>query len=621
MSAAVAAARALLEAAVAAGLRRVVFAPGSRGAPLVYAAVEAASRGELELTVRTDERVAAFTALGFAAATGEPAAVVTTSGTAVANLHPAVMEAAASRWPLLVITADRPAELHGIGANQTVDQRGVFGAAPVWQTTLPAGADPASCRRAAAQAIAAALGLRSGLGGPAHINLQFREPLVPAAWPLAQAAEAPSWSSGDDRRDTSAPKMSRPRSAAVVSHHGEEMLGVDLAGGPRTVVIAGYRAGSQARELAEQAGWPLLAEPGSGSWGGPNAITAGRLALGLLGDQIERAVVYGRPVLSRPVAQLIQSPRIETVIIHHGGGAWFDLGRRAGRVASGATVDQAPSPEDLAWLEAWRQTGRAVWASLQTLPYPNGPAVAAIVARATVGGEEPPKARRSEHPDEPSSPAARAAPPTGVRVSAGREPAVLVVGASSAIRDLDLAPAPPADIRVLTMRGLAGIDGTVSFAGGVALARNQPVTVLLGDLALAHDAGGLAIPVHERRPDLRIVVLADGGGAIFENLEVARPDLEPAFERFFATPVNLNLAALAAAYGASFEQARSADALAACLSQSVNGINLVGVPLERSHRRGLETEIVELSRNAQGLPGNFPAVREDSPRMRRFDSG
>jgi 2-succinyl-5-enolpyruvyl-6-hydroxy-3-cyclohexene-1-carboxylate synthase len=197
----------------------------------------------------------------------------------------------------------------------------------------------------------------------------------------------------------------------------------------------------------------------------------------------------------------------------------------------------------------------------------------------------------------------------------------LVVGASSAIRDLDLVPAPAraATEPILAMRGLAGIDGTISFAGGVGLALGRPVTALLGDLSLAHDVAGLAIPVHEKRPDLRLIVLQDAGGAIFENLEVAAPELRPAYERFFATPVDLDLAALARAYGAGFRSARSAGELAAALTPAPRDISLVAVPLERSARRDFDSRIVELSRNALESPRNFTALREDSCRKTRFD--
>ncbi|MDR2374310.1 MAG: 2-succinyl-5-enolpyruvyl-6-hydroxy-3-cyclohexene-1-carboxylic-acid synthase [Bifidobacteriaceae bacterium] len=604
MSGAVEAARALLDGAVAAGLRRAVFAPGSRSAPLVYAAVEAAERGQIKLTVRTDERVAAFTALGLAAASGEPVAVVTTSGTATANLHPAVMEAAASRWPLIAITADRPAELHGVGANQTADQRGLFGAAPVWSQTMAAGAARRALREAGAAAVAAALGRRSGRPGPAHINIQFREPLVPTAdqpglgasgagWPVPGSGDQPSSSAALDSSGWPAPA-------------GAELLPIELGQAGRTVVIAGHGAGPQARQLAEAAGWPLLAEPGSGAWGGPNAVPAGRLVAQLLGHQAERLIVYGRPVLSRPITRLIQEPGIDTVIVHRGGGAWFDLGRRAGRIASAAFLAVGAGGQDRRWLETWLALGQAVWQEIEACPWPTGPAIAAEVAAA---GGPLVVAASSAIRDLDLVPAAGANRPATSPAMAPATAPAMAPPAGGPARRLTGTPgqaprsaAPPeggegradsALTQVWAMRGLAGIDGTVSFAGGVGLALGQPVTALVGDLALAHDAGGLAVPDHERRPDLRIVLLDDSGGAIFENLEVAAPELAPAFERFFATPLTVDWAQLAAAHGAGFERAASLGQLRRALSRPVAGVSLIAVPLQRARRRGFERRIVE----------------------------
>jgi 2-succinyl-5-enolpyruvyl-6-hydroxy-3-cyclohexene-1-carboxylate synthase len=465
-----------------------------------------------------------------------------------------------------------------------------------------------------------------------------------------------------------------------------------------------------------------------------------------LGDQVERLVVYGRPVLSRPITKLIQDPRLDTVIVHRGGGAWFDLGRVAGRVASRVIPPAAPAdaaardgqpvqsqgsagrsgsarnepgtfPADTTgaqpiqaaesaglersarnepgtfpaessgrerpdpWLDAWQQAGLAIWRQLEAEPFPNGPAVAAATAAAVrasggplvVGASSairdldlspapgcpihdphhprfgrPGDTGHASHSDRPASAhranrgdqAARTADPdrpaTADRVNPANQATRAVDPDPVACAADPRRPGRPGDLAhpehglssdanpcsfgpVLAMRGLAGIDGTVSFAGGVALALSEPVTVLLGDLALAHDAGGLAIPDRERRPNLRVVVLEDAGGAIFETLEPAGPDLEPAFERFFATPLRLDLASLAAAYGASFTRARTADELATALREPIRDISLVAVPLERSGRRGLEAQIVELSRNALESPSNFTALREDSSRKARFD--
>ncbi|MDR2453604.1 MAG: hypothetical protein LBD51_03420 [Bifidobacteriaceae bacterium] len=509
---------------------------------------------------------------------GGLAGVATTSGTAVANLHPAVMEAAEARLPLIAISADRPAELHGVGANQTTDQRGVFGAAPVWARTLPAGLDPALAQAAGLAAAAAAVGERSGLPGPAHLNIQFREPLVPQPgwWPAPGGpGAAPPPGAGPPLGPVGAPGAGGappPGPAGGLANQAAQLLPAALERGPKTLVLAGFGAGPAAAELALAAGWPLVADPASGAWWGPNCVPAGRLAADLLGSQVERVVVYGRPVLSRPVARLAQQPGLETVIVHPGGGPWFDLGRVARRVASAALAPSGPpTGQERAWLDRWLQAGRAAWARVAARPFPSGPAIAACVAQAA---------------------------------GAGR----LVVGASSAIRDLDLVPAPagPSGL-VAAMRGAAGIDGTISFAAGLDLAAPGPgpTRVLLGDLALAHDSGGLLLPTSETRPNLQVIVLQDGGGGIFETLEVAGPGLEAAFERFFATPVQLEVKALARACGAAFAEVSTERDLVAALACPPAGISLVSVRLPRAARRGADADAVRLSRNDLILPSEL----------------
>jgi 2-succinyl-5-enolpyruvyl-6-hydroxy-3-cyclohexene-1-carboxylate synthase len=345
------------------------------------------------------------------------------------------------------------------------------------------------------------------------------------------------------------------------------------------VVVAGFGAGPEAARLDEAAGWPLVAEPASGSWHGPNAVPAGRLAVQALGEWAQRVVIHGRPVLSRPVARLVQDPAVESVVVHPGGGPWFDLGGNARRVvaaAEPAAADPAGEKAERDWLDAWLGVGRDLGRRVAGWPFPNGSAVAAAVLAA----------------------ASRAGETSGP----------LVVGSSSAIRDLGLAPPPArAGTRIAAMRGVAGIDGTIAFASGVhfAAAPDRVTRVLLGDLALAHDSGALLTPVMEKAPRLQIVVLQDGGGGIFESLEPAAVGPRELFERFFATPVRLDLACLAKSYGAAHATARSLAELDALLAAPPEGVSLIGVPLDRSHRRGLEEDAVELSRNGLVLPSNL----------------
>ena len=276
------------------GLTDVVLCPGSRNAPLSFAL---AADERITLHTRIDERTAAFVALGIARSSRRPAAVVTTSGTAAANLHPAVLEAAHAGVPLVALTADRPARLRGTGANQTTDQVRLFGdAASFADLTAP---DPDAFDAAWLP------------GGPVHLNCQFDEPLIPDPG-----------SSDHSAADTPAPDLQNGPNYPWA--RSQEVEPVPLPPGPRTVVVAGDDAGPPARVLAEHANWPLLAEPSSGSRTGANPIRTYRLLLGTdLGKRIERVVVLGHPTLSRPVMRLLAREDVEVVSVRTQG-RWPD---------------------------------------------------------------------------------------------------------------------------------------------------------------------------------------------------------------------------------------------------------------------------------------------------------
>lgn len=320
-------ARAVVEALLRAGVRHVVLAPGSRNAPLSFALYDAATAGALTLHTRIDERTAAFLALGIAKSSHRPAAVVTTSGTAAANLHPAVMEAAHTGLPLVAVTADRPARLRGTIANQTTDQVGLFGGAAVTASDVVEVADIAE-------------GLAGLSRGPVHLNVQLDDPLVPTdhAAPVVDDDEPP---------EPAAPET------------------LVLERGPRTVVVAGDDSGPAARILAETAGWPLLAEPTSGARNGTHVVRTYRLLLGTpLAERIERVVVFGSPTLSRPVQRLLARDGIE-VVARRTRGRWADRPHPVSREHDGAlAVDGVDDP---AWLEEWRAADRAVSIGLDAL--------------------------------------------------------------------------------------------------------------------------------------------------------------------------------------------------------------------------------------------------------------
>ena len=307
-------ARAVVEALLGAGCRQVVLAPGSRNAPLSFALNDAAEAGAVDLHTRIDERTGAFLALGMARTSRRPVAVVTTSGTAAANLHPAMLEAAHSGIPLIAITADRPARLRGTVANQTTDQVGLFGSAVVTAADVVEPTDLAE-------------GLAGVVRGPVHLNVQLDEPLVPdGRWvPTTELPEVERWERG-------------------------EPFALDV--GPRTVVVAGDDAGPAARVLAQAAAWPLLAEPTSGARNGPNVIRSYRLLLGTeLGRRIERAVVVGVPTLSRPVQRLLARDGIE-VVVTRPRGAWADRPHPVALEYDGTfEVDRS---DDSTWLAEWK---------------------------------------------------------------------------------------------------------------------------------------------------------------------------------------------------------------------------------------------------------------------------
>ncbi|MDQ0277795.1 2-succinyl-5-enolpyruvyl-6-hydroxy-3-cyclohexene-1-carboxylate synthase [Arthrobacter silviterrae] len=586
------AARYVVDALERGGVRHVVVAPGSRSAPLVYALAEAEADGRLTAYVRIDERVAGFTALGLAQGSGAPAAVLTTSGTAVGNLMPAVMEANHSGTPLLVLSADRPEELRGTGANQTTVQLDLFGEHVRFATDVAAGVDPTS---AIDTALSAAKGRLEGIpAGPAQVNLAFRDPLTPALdgseWEhLAPVVDpAPLVEPGET------PGSRQARSTGLLDRSAEVFPAIALpAARHRTVVLAGHGAGPAAEHFARTLGLPLLAEPSSNARFGPNAIGPYRLLLDHFGPDsaapIERVVVFGRPTLSRPVAQLLARPDLERALYVPRPVAWFEAGRRPELVLTqwGQLVGFAGCGPD-SWLAAWQDEAAGAESALDSALDP------ALDS-----------ALDSAHPGTLSGPAvARAvwarAQEDSVRGGAGLGRAGnLMLGSSNPIRDVDLAGRPGLDADaqpgVHANRGLAGIDGTIATAMGIALASGSPTRVLLGDVTFLHDAGALLLGAGEQEPDIQLIVLNDGGGGIFSVLEhgrlAAAPNYADAVERFFGTPHTAELGALAGAFGWRHTLVRTAAELAAALAPPVRGRSLIEVAATREGLRGLHENI------------------------------
>jgi 2-succinyl-5-enolpyruvyl-6-hydroxy-3-cyclohexene-1-carboxylate synthase len=340
----------IVDELVRAGVREAVLSPGSRNAPLSFALHEADRAGRLRLHVRIDERSAGFLALGLAKASRLPVPVVTTSGTAAVNLHPAVVEADYSRVPLVVLTADRPEELRGVGANQTIDQVRLYGSSVrfFYDLSVDTDAGPGRWRTLVDRA------LGHGVDGPVHLNVAFREPLVPGdAGPTGGAAALDA----------------EPEVGRVVTGGRRSWGYLPLAAGGRTVVVAGDQAMADARGLAEAGGWPLLAEPSSGHRGGPNAVGTYRLLLDSFAGDVERVVVAGRPTLSRPVTRLLARDDVDVFRLRDDpttpsvtgtpAGDWLDRWRSADAAAS-AAVDRVLADEPLSGPAVARALAAAV---------------------------------------------------------------------------------------------------------------------------------------------------------------------------------------------------------------------------------------------------------------------
>ncbi len=567
------------------GLREVVLAPGSRSTPLAMAFFEAARQGRLRLHVRIDERSAAFTALGLAKASRLAAAVLCTSGTAAANFHSAVVEADESGIPLILLTADRPPELRGTGANQAIDQIKLYGGAVRWfcEAGLPEARPGAAgyWRSLACQAWAHASGHPGGRlqgsqgaqgsqgvqgSGPVHLNLPFREPLVPdgedgaAGWPE--------------------PLDGRPGGQPWTRVHDGPTAGggLELPWTERGVVVCGdgdYDALALV-ELAERAGWPVLAEPSSGARRGPAALSAYQYLLAA--PEFVRAhppdviVSAGRPGLSRPQAAFLSAGREGAgregagregaggggavrrhVVVAQGPGRWADPQRAATDITPAVRLTGTPGGRG--WLDRWLRADEAARRAVD--------AVLDDDAELT----EPRLARDL----------ASALPPGSLLWCASSQP----------VRDLDCGLPPRADLRVLASRGTSGIDGTTSSAIGAALAHGGPAFALIGDLAFLHDAAGLALGPDEPRPDLCLVVVNNDGGGIFSALEQAAfPD---SFERLFGTPHGASLYHLASAFGLPYQRLEQPGDLTKAVQGT--GLRIVEAQTSRTAGAGLRARL------------------------------
>jgi 2-succinyl-5-enolpyruvyl-6-hydroxy-3-cyclohexene-1-carboxylate synthase len=541
-------ARVVVDELICGGVRDVVLCPGSRNAPLAFALQDADRAGRIRLHVRIDERTAGYLAIGLAIGAGAPVCVAMTSGTAVANLGPAVVEANYARVPLIVLSANRPYELLGTGANQTMEQLGYFGTQV--RATISLGlAEDASERMAANNAtwrsvtcrvLVAATGARTANAGPVQFDIPLREPLVP------DPAPGPGGLSTPQGRPGGKPWTYTPPVTF------DQPLDVDLSAD--TVVVAGHGAGVHPNLAA----LPTIAEPTAP----PAANPLHPMALPLLRPQ--QVIMLGRPTLHRPVSTLLADPSVPVYALTTGP-RWPDVSGNSQATGTRAVTTGQPNP---AWLHRCAELNRhaisAVRGQLKAHPLTTGLHVAAAVADALRPGDQ------------------------------------LVLGASNPVRDAALVGLNAHGIRVRSNRGVAGIDGTVSTAIGAALAHERtagggdvpPRTIaLIGDLTFVHDSSGLLIGPTEPVPrQLTIVVSNDNGGGIFELLEQGDPRFSDVSSRIFGTPHDVDVGALCRAYHVDSRQIE-VNELGTALDEPDSGLRVLEVKADRSSLRQLHAAI------------------------------
>lgn len=550
------------------GLAEAVIAPGSRSAPLALELYRRSAAGRPRLHVRVDERAAAFCALGLAKASRRPVAVVCTSGSAIAHLHAAVIEADESGVPLLLLTADRPPELRGTGANQTIDQLKLFGSAVRWFCELGVAEAGTAGNRYWRSALSRAWALASGAGGsvpgPVHLNVALREPLVPGTGDVLPDPGGGTWPD-----ELAGRTGGRPWTGFGAGAAGPAGPAAAVDWTERGLLVCGdgdYEAGPLL-DLAARAGWPVLAEPSSNARRGPNALSAYQYLLAdpefAAAHRPDLLITAGRPGLSRGQAALLRAGgRSRHVVVAQGAGRWADPGRSATDVVAAVALAGAGPAAAAAspWLRSWQRADAAAREA------------ADAVLDAGAGLSEPRLARDLA-----------AALPAG---------ALLWVASSLPIRDLDSHLAPRDGPRILASRGASGIDGMISSAIGAALAHQAagggPAFALLGDLAVVHDAPGLLLGASEPRPDLCLVVVNNDGGGIFSTLEPAA--IPEPFERVFGTPHGTSLEHLAAAAGLPWRRVAAAEELAAAIS-GPPGLRLIELVTSRPGQAELRATI------------------------------
>lgn len=515
-------ARVIVRQIIEAGITDVVISPGSRNAPLSLAFYEASQEGLIKIHVRIDERTAAFFALGIIKATKRPVPVVCTSGTAVANYHPAVLEASHTNAPLLVLTADRPAMLRKTGANQTTEQARIFGKAvryfadidgPVYPMELP---------------------LDSLRTGPVHLNLQFDEPLL--------SDDSSNWLSEINVAPKEFVPRTKPGNLRLVGARGVVVIGHDRGG--LTV--------DEITKFTKTLGWPVIAEDPLSF---PDAVAHASIFLAspeIRSTLIPQSVlVIGRTTLSRSINAFIKSSPITYVVDQRL--ATVDTDRQADRKFTELPELQGIIQSD-EWIAKWAKVSERAQKLISSLDGWNEAVIARTIAAAI--------------PNETA----------------------LFVSSSRPIRDFEGFAAPRTGIDVYANRGLAGIDGNISTALGVAYAY-KATTAVLGDLSFLHDLTGL---IQSESINCRFIVINNDGGGIFSTLPQRGVN---GFETVFGTPHGLNPAAIAQAMGITAKQVSSLKELEAEVKAPMSGISVVvcDVPGRESNADNLKNIYQSLS--------------------------
>ena len=563
-------ARALVDEWARAGVTDACLAPGSRSAPLALAL---AADDRVRVHVHLDERSTAFFALGLAKATGRPAIVLSTSGTGAAHFHGSVLEARHARVPLVVCTADRPPELRDTGAGQTIDQLKLYGDAPRWfcEVGVPEDrpGDGASWRAVAARAVVEALGPPAG---PVHLNLAFREPLVPTGDPLVECPGR-----ADGRPWIDAVRSPREPDEAAVTR-----LANAVRETPPGALVTGWGADvtpATVDRFATTAGWPVLADPISGLRSGAHAISTYDALLRAPGfaaaHRPDLVVRVGAALTSKAACAWLDPSIPQTVV--DADRAWLDPQRAAGELFAvdgeallAGVAEQLAGTERVRspWLEAWRSAERSGRAAMDEL---------------LDGWAEPFEGRIARDV-----------------VDALPHGGTLVVASSMPVRDVESFARPRDGARIVANRGVNGIDGFVSTTLGIAAGEHGgPVVALLGDLCLLHDSNGL-LGAADRGVDATFVVLDNDGGGIFSFLPQA--DLPEHFETLFGTPHGIDLAELARVHRIPAERVEKASEVVPALeaSTAAGGVRLVIVPTERTDNVARHREVWQAVANQVG---------------------